>query len=34
LVTGLIFATIGGLIGGAVFKVEAKPPAPPEQSTV
>jgi hypothetical protein len=27
LVTGLIFATIGGLIGGAVFKVQAQPPA-------
>ncbi len=28
LVCGLIFGTIGGLIGGAVFKVEAAPPTP------
>jgi UPF0716 family protein affecting phage T7 exclusion len=24
------FSTIGGLIGGSVFKVEAQPPAPPQ----
>lgn len=29
LVLALIFSTIGGLIGGAVFKVEAPPAAPP-----
>jgi hypothetical protein len=34
-VLALIFATIGGLIGGRVFKVEAAPPmAPPEPPTV
>ncbi|MDX1389323.1 MAG: hypothetical protein R3344_09035, partial [Acidobacteriota bacterium] len=33
LVCALIFATIGGLIGGSVFKVEAAPPAP-QQPTV
>lgn len=30
LIAGAIFSTIGGLIGGAVFKVET-PPAPPAQ---
>jgi len=29
LVFGLIFATLGGLIGGAAFKVEPPAPAPP-----
>ena len=33
LVMGLIFSTIGGLIGGAVFKVAAAPPSPPESAT-
>lgn len=28
----LVFSTIGGLIGGGVFKVEAPPPAPPTAS--
>jgi hypothetical protein len=28
LLVGLIFSTIGGLIGGAVFKVEPSPSAP------
>jgi hypothetical protein len=32
LVLALIFSTIGGLIGGAVFKVQAVPPAPPTSS--
>jgi hypothetical protein len=30
LVLALAFSTIGGLIGGAVFKVEAPPAAPPD----
>jgi hypothetical protein len=34
LVLGLIFSTIGGLIGGAVFKVAAAPPSPPGSGTV
>ena len=29
LVLGAIFSTLGGLIGGAVFKSETHPPAPP-----
>lgn len=29
LAVGVIFATIGGLIGGAAFKVEPEAPAPP-----
>lgn len=29
LLIGAVFSTIGGLIGGAVFKVEPAPPAPP-----
>jgi len=32
LVLALIFSTIGGVIGGAVFKVQAAPPAPPTSS--
>jgi hypothetical protein len=32
LVTGAIFCTIGGLIGGAVFKKEPQAPAPPTQA--
>ena len=31
LLIAAIFSTVGGLIGGAVFKVEAPPPAPPAQ---
>lgn len=34
LLMGAVFATVGGLIGGAVFKVEPPPPAPPTQGTV
>ena len=34
LVMGLIFSTIGGLIGGAVFKVAAAPPSPPSSGAV
>jgi len=33
LLIAAIFSTVGGLIGGAVFKVEAPPPAPPAQGT-
>jgi hypothetical protein len=33
LLIAAIFSTIGGLIGGAVFKVQAPPPAPPAQGT-
>jgi len=33
LLAGAIFSTLGGLIGGAVFKVEPAPPAPPMVST-
>jgi hypothetical protein len=29
---GAVFSTLGGLIGGAVFKVEPVPPAPPAPS--
>ena len=29
LILGAIFSTVGGLIGGAVFKVEAQPPVAP-----
>ena len=30
LLLAAVLSTIGGLIGGSVFKVEAQPPAPPE----
>ena len=33
LLVAAIFSTIGGLIGGAVFKVEMTPPAPPGSTT-
>ena len=33
LLLAAIFSTIGGLIGGAVFKVQSPPPAPPTQQT-
>ena len=32
LLVGAVFSTLGGLIGGAVFKVEPAPPAPPIDS--